>query len=157
VAPCIGARGLTFSTGYLANLAILSSLAGRNDAIFADRLNHACLNDGVLLARAGFIRYPHGDMATLERLLVRRRQAQGDRHRRRVQHGRRPGASAAAARTRRRARRMAGRRRCAWLRVIGQGRGSAAHFGLVSDRIIYMGTLGKAAGVAGAFVARTRR
>ena len=37
--------------------------------------------------------------------------------------------------------------------VLGEGRGSLAHFGLASERIVYMGTLGKAAGVAGAFVA----
>jgi 8-amino-7-oxononanoate synthase len=75
VAPCAGARALTFSTGYLANLAILSSLAGRNDVIFADRLNHACLNDGALLARADFVRYPHGDVVALERRLAQSKAA----------------------------------------------------------------------------------
>ena len=154
VAPCADARALTFSTGYLANLAILSALAGRSDAIFADRLNHACLNDGALLSRADFVRYPHGDVAALERRL---------------------GASTAA-------RKLIATDAVfsmdgdlaplprlleladahdAWLvvddahgfGVLGEGRGSLAHFGLASERIVYMGTLGKAAGVAGAFVA----
>ncbi len=70
VRPTAGARALTFSSGYLANLAILTALAGRSDAIFADRLNHACLNDGALLSRAEFIRYPHGDVAALARRLA---------------------------------------------------------------------------------------
>jgi len=55
VRPCVGARALTVSTGYLATLAILTALARRGDAIFADRLNHACLNDGALLSRAEFV------------------------------------------------------------------------------------------------------
>ncbi len=154
VAPCPDARALTFSTGYLANLAILSALAGRNDAIFADKLNHACLNDGALLARAGFVRYPHGDMALLERQL---------------------GASKAARKIIAtdavfsmdgdlaplpRLLKLADAHD-AWLvvddahgfGVLGGGRGSLAHFGLASERIVYMATLGKAAGVAGAFVA----
>ena len=67
VRPCAGAEALRFSSGYLANLAILTALAGRGDAIFADRLNHACLNDGALLSRAELIRYPHGDVAAFER------------------------------------------------------------------------------------------
>ena len=139
VAPCIGARGLTFSTGYLANLAILSSLAGRNDAIFADRLNHACLNDGVLLARAGFIRYPHGDMATLERLLV------ASPAKRKVIATDAVFSMDGDLAPLPRLLELADAHD-AWLvvddahgfGVIGQGRGSVAHFGLVSDRIIYM-------------------
>ncbi len=154
VARCAGARALTFSTGYMANLAILSALAGRNDAIFADRLNHACLNDGALLSRAHFVRYPHADMAALENRLAASSAARriiatdavfsmdGD---------------------------LAPLPRLLALAdaydaflvvddahgfgVTGDGRGSLAHFGIASERIVYMATLGKAAGVAGAFVA----
>ena len=71
VRPGENVRALTFSSGYLANLAILTALAGRDDAIFADRLNHACLNDGALLSRAQFVRYPHGDVAALRARLAR--------------------------------------------------------------------------------------
>jgi 8-amino-7-oxononanoate synthase len=157
-APCAGALALTFGSGYLANLALLTTLAGRGDAIFADRLNHACLNDGALLSRADFIRYPHRDLTHLRGRLA---------------------ASAAA-------RKLIATDAVfsmdgtvaplpellalaeefdAWLvvddahgfGVLGTaaepGRGTVHHFGLASERIVYMGTLGKAAGVAGAFVA----
>src|SRR6185437_11158521 len=67
VAPCADARALLFSSGYLA---ILTALAGRRDAIFADRLNHACLTDGALLSRATLHRYPHGDTAALRTMLA---------------------------------------------------------------------------------------
>jgi 8-amino-7-oxononanoate synthase len=62
-------RALLFSSGYAANLGILTALAGRGDAIFADKLNHACLNDGALLSRANFKRYPHLDLDKLAALL----------------------------------------------------------------------------------------
>ena len=154
VAPCEGARALAFSSGYLANLAILTALAGRNDAIFADRLNHACLTDGALLSRAALTRYPHGDTAALGKALavahVRRRfivtdavfSMDGD-----IAPLRELLALAEA--------------HDAWLvvddahgfGVLGGGRGTLAHCAVASERIVYMGTLGKAAGVAGAFVA----
>ena len=70
VRPCAGARVRVFSSGYLANLAILTALAGRGDAIFADRLNHACLNDGAILSRADFVRYAHGDVDALRARLA---------------------------------------------------------------------------------------
>ncbi len=158
VRPCAGAAALGFSSGYLANLAILTSLAGRGDAIFADRLNHACLNDGAVLSRADFVRYPHADVAALEKRLAastaRRKliatdavfSMDGD-------IAPLPELAALAD------------AHDAWLvvddahgfGVLGSddepGRGALAHFGLASERIVYMGTLGKAAGVAGAFVA----
>ena len=58
-------KALLFSSGYAANLGILTSLAGRGDVIFADKLNHACLNDGAQLSRATFKRYAHNDTAKL--------------------------------------------------------------------------------------------
>jgi 8-amino-7-oxononanoate synthase len=149
-------RALLFSTGYMANLAIVPALVGRGDAVFADRLNHASLIDAVQLSRADGQRYAHADLAALERLLAtstaRRRlilsdavfSMDGDLA---------PLAGLLAL----------AERYDAWLvvddahgfGVLGaQGRGSISHFGLpASRRLICMGTLGKAAGAAGAFVA----
>jgi 8-amino-7-oxononanoate synthase len=154
VAPCEGARAISFSSGYLANLAILTTLAGRDAAVFADRLDHACLNDGALLSRAELVRYAHNDIDALARRLA------ATRANRRIiatdavfsmdgDIAPLPGLLELA------------QRYDAWLvvddahgfGVLGNGRGSLAHFGLASERIVYMGTLGKAAGVAGAFVA----
>lgn len=66
-------RALTFSTGYLANLAVTPTLAGRGDAVFADKLNHASLIDAMQQAKANGAdvqRYPHNDMAALEKMLA---------------------------------------------------------------------------------------
>ncbi len=151
--PNENVRALTFSSGYLANLAILTALAGRGDAVFADRLNHACLNDGALLSRARFVRYAHADAAALRARL-----------RATAASGRLIATDAVFS--------MDGdlaplpallslaEEFDAWLvvddahgfGVLGEGRGTLAHFGLRSERIVVMGTLGKAAGVAGAFV-----
>ncbi|HQU78552.1 MAG TPA: 8-amino-7-oxononanoate synthase [Azonexus sp.] len=152
-------RALTFSTGYLANLAVTPTLAGRGDAVFADKLNHASLIDAMQLAKANGAdvqRYPHNDMAALEKMLVASPAANklivsdavfsmdGDL-------APLPLLFALA------------ERYDAWLviddahgfGVLGpHGRGSLAHFNLpASPRILLMGTLGKAAGVSGAFVA----
>ncbi|TJZ73137.1 8-amino-7-oxononanoate synthase [Chitiniphilus eburneus] len=143
---------LTLASGYQANLAAICALVGREDAVFADKLNHASLNDACLLSRADFRRYPHNDLDALERLLVtskaRRKlivvdgvfSMDGDL-------APLPALLALA------------ERHDAWLYVddahgfgvLGQGRGSAA--GLDAKRLIYMATLGKAAGVAGAAIA----
>jgi 8-amino-7-oxononanoate synthase len=151
------ARALLFSTGYMANLGIVPALAGRGDAVFADKLNHASLIDAVQLSRADSQRYAHADLAALERLLARssaRRKLiltdavfsmDGDL-------APLPGLLELA------------ERHDAWLvvddahgfGVLGEnGRGSLAHFGIAADhpRLVYMGTLGKAAGASGAFVA----
>src|SRR5687768_3221813 len=50
-------RALCFSTGYMANIGVISALCTREDAVFADKLNHASLNDAMLLSRARFHRY----------------------------------------------------------------------------------------------------
>ena len=154
VAPCRNARALTFSSGYLANLAILTALATRHDVIFADRLNHACLTDGALLSRATLERYAHRDVAALAGALA----AAGGRRRFIVTDAvfSMDGDIAPLPELLQLA-----DTHDAWLvvddahgfGVLGNGRGALAHFGIESERIVYMGTLGKAAGVAGAFVA----
>ena len=58
-------RALLFSTGYMANLGVMSALLGRGDAVFEDRLNHASLLDGGLMSGASFKRYWHGDVEHL--------------------------------------------------------------------------------------------
>lgn len=151
------ARALTFSTGYLANLAVTPTLApGRDDAIFADRLNHASLIDAVQLSRARHHRYPHNDMAALERLLA----ASDARTKVIVSDAvfSMDGDLAPLAELLALAERFD-----AWLvlddahgfGVLGpHGEGSLAHCGIPPHpRVILMGTLGKAAGVGGAFVA----
>lgn len=66
-------RALYFSSGYLANLAVLTTLAEAGDVIFSDERNHASLIDGMRLARARCVVFPHGDPAALERLLSEHR------------------------------------------------------------------------------------
>jgi len=64
-------RALVFSSGYMANLAIVSTLVGKSDTVLEDKLNHASLIDGGLLSGARFQRYLHNDSASLERYLQR--------------------------------------------------------------------------------------
>lgn len=152
-------RALSFSTGYLANLAVTPALAGRGAAVFADKLNHASLIDAMQLAKANGAtvqRYPHNDIAALQRLLAKSHaktklivtdavfSMDGDIA---------PLAALLALAD----------QYDTWLLiddahgfgVLGpQGRGTLAHLNLPpSPRILLMGTLGKAAGVGGAFVA----
>jgi 8-amino-7-oxononanoate synthase len=146
---------LHFSTGYMANLAVVTALTGANDVIFSDALNHASLIDGMRLSRARVVRYPHCDVAALEQAL---RDTPG-RDRFVVTEsifsmdGDLAPLDALLALC---------ERHDAWLviddahgfGVLGDGgRGALEHFELRSERIVYVGTLGKAAGVHGAFVA----
>ena len=60
---------LVFNTGYMANVGVLYALSGPGDVIFSDALNHASIIDGCRMARAKVVVYPHGNMARLEELL----------------------------------------------------------------------------------------
>lgn len=149
-------RALLFSTGYMANLGIIAALAGRGDRVFEDRLNHASLIDGGLLSQARFRRYAHGDVAALDAQL-----GKVDSGRRLVVTDGVFSMDGDLAPLRELAATCAGHD--AWLLVddahglgvLGEGgRGSVAAAGLGQDQVpILMGTLGKAFGTAGAFVA----
>lgn len=148
-------RALLFSTGYMANLGAITALVGQGDTVLQDRLNHASLLDGGLLSGARFSRYLHNDPVSLASRLEKASgntlvvtdgvfSMDGDL-------ADLP-ALAKAART-----------RDAWLMVddahglgtLGaHGGGIVEHFGLgVEDVPVLIGTLGKACGTAGAFVA----
>ena len=148
-------RALLFSTGYMANLAVVTALIGRGDTVLQDRLNHASLLDAGLLSGARFSRYLHNDTVSLAARLDK---AEGDTLV--VSDGvfsmdgdlaDLPGLSAAA------------RARGAWLMVddahgfgvLGAGGGGCVeHFALGLEEVpVLVGTLGKAFGTAGAFVA----
>jgi 8-amino-7-oxononanoate synthase len=146
---------LVFSTGYMANIAVMPALLGRDDALFADRLNHASLVDGARLSRASMHRYAHNDMAALADML------EASRARRKLIVSDAVFSMDGDIAPLSRLLELADQHD-AWLLIddahgfgaLGpQGRGSLAAADLHSDRIILMGTLGKAAGVAGAFVA----
>ena len=64
---------LIFNTGYQCNLGVISTLCGKNDIIFSDKLNHASIIDGMKLSEADFIRYKHLDYENLETLLKSKR------------------------------------------------------------------------------------
>jgi 8-amino-7-oxononanoate synthase len=152
----VDAKALYFCTGYMANLAVLSALGADPDAmIFSEALNHASLIDGARLARAGVTVYPHGDVNALEAKLAASNATtkivvtdsvfsmDGDLA---------PLPALLA---------LCGQYG-AWLvvddahgfGVLGEnGRGALEHFGLRSPNLVYIGTLGKAAGVGGAFIA----
>lgn len=152
------ARALTFCTGYMANIALLTALGDAQTTIYADLLNHASLIDGARLAKAAVHTYPHHDLVGLERRLG----ACSTPRKLIVTDGvfsmdgdlaRLPELLVLAER----------HDACIVVDdahgfgVLGaQGAGVLAHFGLRSDRLICMGTLGKAAGLAGAFVAAHR-
>ncbi len=61
--------GLTFGSGYLANIGIIPALVGRGDAVYSDRLNHASIVDGIRISGAKHNRYRHRDLEHLESML----------------------------------------------------------------------------------------
>jgi 8-amino-7-oxononanoate synthase len=149
-------RTLLFSTGYMANLGIVSALAGAGDLALEDELNHASLLDAGLLAGARFKRYAHGEVAAAAAALA----ASKAEHKLLLTDGvfsmdgdiaPLPELAIAAS--------AAGATLVVddahGLGVIGEGgRGTLEHHGLGIDEIpVLMGTLGKAFGCSGAFVA----
>jgi glycine C-acetyltransferase/8-amino-7-oxononanoate synthase len=151
---------LVFSTGYMANLGLLSALAGADDIIFSDELNHASIIDGCRLSRARVSVYPHVNSVALEEQL---RQAGPFRRRIIVTDAvfSMDGDIAPLPRLLE----LASSYDAVLIiddahgtGVLGpDGRGTAAHFGLEdTEHLILMGTLGKALGCFGAFVAGSR-
>ncbi|RUM93565.1 MAG: 8-amino-7-oxononanoate synthase [Thiothrix sp.] len=149
-------RALLFSTGYMANFGLIQALVGLGDVIHADKLNHASLTDGALLSRARLHRYSHGNTDQLrkrldesssgEKLIITDAvfSMEGDL-------APLPELASLA------------QEYDAWLMaddahglgVLGEnGAGTLEHYGLTSTEVpIVMGTLGKALGTAGAFIA----
>lgn len=71
IASFTGAEAaVVYSSGYLANVAVISALIGRGDVVVCDKLNHASIVDGCLLSSARFIRVPHNDVAAMDRALA---------------------------------------------------------------------------------------
>ncbi|MEY3880168.1 MAG: 8-amino-7-oxononanoate synthase [Pseudomonadota bacterium] len=148
-------RVLLFSTGYMANIGVISALLGRGDAVFEDRLNHASLLDGGLLSGARFKRYAHVDVADLEVKL-----AKSSGNKLVVTDGifSMDGDFAPLDTLA-----VIAKNHQAWLMVddahglgvIGEnGGGIIEHYGLAQDDVqVLMGTLGKGLGTFGAFVA----
>jgi 8-amino-7-oxononanoate synthase len=149
-------RALLFSTGYMANLGVMSALLQRGDQVFEDRLNHASLIDAGLLSGARFSRFAHADVVDLQQKL--KDGYSGDRLIATDGVFSMDGDIAPLVELA-----QLCRDADAWLMVddahgIGvlgqQGRGTLEHFGLgQADVPILMGTLGKAFGTFGAFVA----
>lgn len=153
---CGRQRALLFSTGYMANMGVISALVGRGDAVFEDRLNHASLLDGGLLSGARFQRFAHNDVAQLNARLERT-----EAQRKLVVVDGVFSMDGDLAPLNQLAKSCEAQK--AWLMVddahgfgcLGErGAGVVEHFGLgVNDVPVLMATLGKAIGTAGAFVA----
>lgn len=153
---------ITFPSGFMANLSAITSLVGRNDVVFCDKLDHASIVDGCLLSQAEFVRFRHNDLAHLEQCL--QRYPHPDRTRLVVVDGvysmdgdiaDLPGLSRLC------------REYDAWLMVdeahsigvLGEtGHGIEEHYGLPDDAVdIKMGTLSKAIPSTGGYIATRRR
>jgi 8-amino-7-oxononanoate synthase len=146
---------LVTGSGYAANLAVFSSLADRRTVVFSDRLNHASILDGIALSGAKLVRYRHLDMDHLEQLLNREQQVEkkivvtdtvfsmdGDVAplARLVELGKAHGALIVVDEAHA-------------MGVLGRGRGLAAALGLSDDVDVHVGTMSKALGSLGGYVA----
>ena len=151
-------RAILFSTGYMANLGLCQALIDKNDQVFEDRLNHASLIDGGLISGARLQRYLHNDVSSLQKKLARQA---GDKTERLVltdgvfsmdgDIARLPELSTLCTES------------GSWLMVddahgfgtMGEtGKGCLQYFSLTANDVpVYMATLGKAMGTAGAFIA----
>ncbi len=150
---------LVFTSGYAANLGVLTALAGPRDHLFADSLNHASLIDGCRLTRAAFHRYRHKDLEQLERLL-REKRGRGQRFIVTDTIFSMDGDLAPLPALAELAER--------WEAILivddahgtgtigPQGRGAVEHFGLGGRVPVQIGTLSKALGAQGGFVAGSR-
>ena len=145
---------LVFSTGYMANVGIVSSVFERGDIIFSDKLNHASIVDGIILSGAGFKRYPHKDMNVLEQWL---KESQGFKKRGIITDSvfSMDGDIAPLDKIVELARRynaMVMIDEAHALGILGdKGKGAVEYFGLEEKIDIQMGTLSKAVGVFGAY------
>lgn len=146
---------LVTGSGYAANLAVFTSLADRHTVVFSDRLNHASIIDGILLSGARLVRYKHLDMEHLSRLLDREALAEkkiivtdtvfsmdGDVAplARLVELGKTHGALVVVDEAHA-------------MGVLGRGRGLVAALGLSDDVDVQVGTMSKALGSLGGYVA----
>jgi glycine C-acetyltransferase len=147
---------LVFSTGYMANVGIISSLVGKDDLILSDRLNHASIVDGCVLSRATLKRFPHRDTEKLEELL-----GASSRYRRRliITEGvfSMDGDIAPLPDIVDLAKQYSAILMLDEAHATGvlgeEGRGTMEHFGIEEGVDIIMGTFGKALGVFGAYAA----
>ena len=148
-------RALLFSTGYMANLAVAGALVGRRGSVYEDKLNHASLLDAARLSGAAVKRYRHGDLAQL-----RARLEQGSGDKLILSDGvfsmdgdLAPLPQLAALAREHGARLLVDEAH--GLGVLGErGRGSLEALGVApGPPVVVMGTLGKALGAFGAFVA----
>ncbi|NTV28664.1 MAG: 8-amino-7-oxononanoate synthase [Candidatus Omnitrophica bacterium] len=150
---------LVFSCGYMANTGTISALADRETVVFSDRLNHASIVDGIILSRAELRRYPHNDVAALEGMLS----STGEDRRKLVVTDTVFSMDGDVAPLRELV--ALCRKYGAWLMVdeahafgvMGPtGAGLAEALGVAGDVDVQMGTLSKAAGSFGAYVAGSK-
>src|SRR3990172_2769199 len=159
---------ILFNSGYTANLGVLSSICGKGDVIFCDKLNHASIIDGCLLSGAELKRYPHKDIDALERLIKLtppyiKGGARGGKKRLIVTDGifSMDGDIAPLREIVRLAKRYSAILMIDDAHATGvlgkNGRGTVEYFGLNDSIDIIMGTLSKAVGSFGGFVAGRKK